>query len=38
MPKLKTDVDKLFYSIGEVAKKYNVNVSLFVSGRKNLTY
>ncbi len=28
MPKLKTDVDKLFYSIGEVAKKYNVNVSL----------
>ena len=28
MPKLKTDVDKLFYSIGEVAKKYKVNVSL----------
>ena len=28
MPKLKTDVDKLFYSIGEVAKKYEVNVSL----------
>tara|TARA_B100000683_G_C12452102_1_gene540527 strand:- start:1239 stop:1574 length:336 start_codon:yes stop_codon:yes gene_type:complete len=28
MPKLKTDVGKLFYSIGEVAKKYEVNVSL----------
>ena len=28
MPKLKTEVEKLFYSIGEVAKKYNVNVSL----------
>lgn len=28
MPKLKTDVEKLFYSIGEVAKKYEVNVSL----------
>ena len=28
MTKLKTDVDKLFYSIGEVAKKYKVNVSL----------
>ena len=28
MPKLKTDIDKLFYSIGEVAKKYKVNVSL----------
>ena len=28
MPKLKKDIDKLFYSIGEVAKKYNVNVSL----------
>ena len=27
MPKLKTDIDKLFYSIGEV-KKYKVNVSL----------
>ena len=25
MPKLKTDIDKLFYSIGEVAKKYKVN-------------
>ena len=28
MPKLKTDIEKLFYSIGEVAKKYKVNVSL----------
>ena len=28
MPKLKTDINKLFYSIGEVAKKYKVNVSL----------
>jgi len=28
MPKLKTEVEKLFYPIGEVAKKYNVNVSL----------
>lgn len=28
MPKLKKNIDKLFYSIGEVAKKYNVNVSL----------
>ena len=28
MPKLKTDIDKLFYPIGEVAKKYKVNVSL----------
>ena len=28
MPKLKTKVEKLFYPIGEVAKKYNVNVSL----------
>ena len=28
MPKLRTDIDKIFFSIGEVAKKYNVNVSL----------
>ena len=28
MPKLKTNIEKLFYPIGEVAKKYNVNVSL----------
>ena len=28
MPKLKTKVEKIFYPIGEVAKKYNVNVSL----------
>ena len=28
MPKLKTEIDKLFYPIGEVAKRYNVNVSL----------
>ena len=28
MPKLKTNIDKLFYSIGEVAQMYNVNVSL----------
>lgn len=28
MPKLRTKVEKLFYPIGEVAKKYNVNVSL----------
>ena len=28
MAKLKKDIDKLFYPIGEVAKKYNVNVSL----------
>ena len=26
--KLKTDIDKLFYPIGEVIKKYKVNVSL----------
>ena len=28
MPKLRTKVEKLLYPIGEVAKKYNVNVSL----------
>lgn len=28
MPKLKTNIEKLFYPIGEVAKMYNVNVSL----------
>ena len=28
MPKLKTEIDRLFYPIGEVAKRYNVNVSL----------
>jgi len=28
MPKLKTNIDKLFYPIGEVAKMYKVNVSL----------
>ena len=28
MPKLKKNIEKLFYSIGEVAKMYGVNVSL----------
>ena len=28
MPKVKSKIDRLFYPIGEVAKKYNVNVSL----------
>tara|TARA_Y100001968_G_scaffold207608_1_gene190781 strand:+ start:483 stop:818 length:336 start_codon:yes stop_codon:yes gene_type:complete len=28
MPKLKTTIEKLFYPIGEVAKRYDVNVSL----------
>lgn len=28
MPKLKTNIEKLFYTIGEVAKMYKVNVSL----------
>ena len=28
MPKLKTNIEKLFYSIGEVAQMYKVNVSL----------
>ena len=28
MPKLKTNIEKLYYPIGEVAKMYNVNVSL----------
>lgn len=28
MPKLKTNIEKLFYPIGEVAKIYKVNVSL----------
>lgn len=28
MPKLKTNIEKLFYPIGEVAKMYKVNVSL----------
>ena len=28
MPKLKDNVEKIFYSIGEVAKHFNVNVSL----------
>tara|TARA_B100001142_G_C14296721_1_gene641180 strand:- start:596 stop:931 length:336 start_codon:yes stop_codon:yes gene_type:complete len=28
MPKLKNNIEKLFYPIGEVAKMYNVNVSL----------
>ena len=28
MPKLRTSSQKLFYSISEVAKRYNVNVSL----------
>lgn len=28
MPKLKTNIEKLFYPIGEVAQKYGVNVSL----------
>ena len=28
MPKLKTKIEKLFYPIGEVAKRYDVNVSL----------
>ena len=28
MPKVKSEIDRLFYPIGEVAKKYNVNVSL----------
>ena len=28
MPKLKTNIEKLFYPIGEVAQMYNVNVSL----------
>ena len=28
MPQLKDNVEKIFYSIGEVAKHFNVNVSL----------
>ena len=28
MPKLKTNIEKLFYSIGEVSQMYGVNVSL----------
>ena len=28
MPNLRTKIEKLFYPIGEVAKRYNVNVSL----------
>ena len=28
MPKLKTNIEKLLYPIGEVAQMYNVNVSL----------
>jgi len=28
MPKLKTNIEKLFYPIGEVSKMYKVNVSL----------
>ena len=28
MPKIKTEITKLFYSIGEVAERYKVNVSL----------
>jgi DNA-binding transcriptional MerR regulator len=28
MPKLNTNIERLFYPIGEVAKKYGVNVSL----------
>ena len=28
MPTLKKNIDKLFYTIGEVAERYNVNVSL----------
>ena len=28
MPKLKTNIEKLFYPIGEVAQMYGVNVSL----------
>tara|TARA_Y100000746_G_C15461831_1_gene431870 strand:- start:1871 stop:2206 length:336 start_codon:yes stop_codon:yes gene_type:complete len=28
MPKIKTEITKLFYSIGEVADRYKVNVSL----------
>lgn len=28
MPTLKKNIDKLFYTIGEVAQRYNVNVSL----------
>ena len=28
MPKLNTTIEKLFYPIGEVAKRYDVNVSL----------
>lgn len=28
MPKVKSKIDRLFYPIGVVAKKYNVNVSL----------
>ena len=35
MPKLRTDIDKIFFSIGEVAKKYNVNVSLIRFWEKN---
>ena len=28
MPKLKEHIEKLYYTIGEVAERYNVNVSL----------
>ena len=28
MPKLKTNIEKLFYPIGEVAQMYGVNISL----------
>ena len=28
MPKLKTNIEKLFYPIGEVAQMYDVNISL----------
>ena len=28
MPKLKTNIEKLFYPIGEVAQMYSVNISL----------
>ena len=34
MPKLKDNVEKIFYSIGEVAKHFNVNVSLIIFWEK----
>ena len=39
MEQVKLDLDdltKVYYSIGEVADMFNVNASLFVSGKKNL--